>query len=311
MAAIIHLVSAICLSILSVTTVISNLLLLVAIWKDPFNYFTAPRTWFIVALSLADFLTAITTEPFFAAYYFGIYFQGVDTVVFKTLFIAGQIISTVAINYSFLMVLALSWSQYIAMKCPHSFNRIVTKKNTLIFISLSLLYLLCFTSLQFTGMDQHIFLKVSLAVNSTFLSLNLMLISLLLNIEFRRLINRRRASENNVSSDISSSLNARPKRKSCREKLQNQFTIVAMYLSAILLFSALPHVITAQIYIYSVTNLSPQIAQNFKIAIQITDLLLFLKVCLDTFVYVWRLPIYRRTIKNLFFRQKFNREQQC
>lgn len=302
MAPIIHLASAICLSVLCVTTVTSNLLLLVAIWKDPFKCFSAPTTSFIVALSMADLVTALTTEPFFSAYYFVVYFQGFEEVssVLNHLFTAGSIISTVAISYSFLIVLALSWSQYVAMKCPHNFKRIVTKRNTVIFILLSLLYLLCFTSLQFMGIDKYTFLKVSLAVNTTFLSVNLMVILLLLNVEFRRHVNRGRT----LDAPDSSSPDARPKRKTRRENLQQQFTVVAMYLAAILLLSALPHVITAQIYLYSATNLSPQAIQNFQIALQISDLLLFLKVFLDTFVYAWRLPTYRRTIKTLFFRRE-------
>lgn len=301
MAASIHLTSAICLSVLSVTTVTSNLLLLVAIWKDPFKCFSAPATSFIVVISLADLLTALTTEPFFATYYFVVYFQGFEAVnnAISHLFTAGSIISTVAISYSFLIVLALSWSQYLAMKCPHNFRRIVTKRNTVIFVLLSLLYLLCFTSLQFTGIDKYIFLKVSLAMNTTFLSVNLMVILLLLNVEFRRHVKRGRAFEAPYESTSSST---RPKRRTRRENLQHQFTAVAMYLAGILLLSALPHVIIAQIFLYS-SNLSPQAARNFQIALQISDLLLFFKVCLDTFVYAWRLPVYRRTIKTLFFRR--------
>ena len=303
MAAIIHLTSAVCLSALSVTTVTSNLLLLVAIWKDPLKCFTAPTTSFIVVISLADLLTALTTEPFFAVYYFVVYFQGIEAVssVLDKLFAAGIIISTVAISYSFLIVLALSWSQYVAMKCPHSFKRIVTQRNSLIVILLSLIYLMCFTSLQFTGMDKVLFFKLSLAINTTFLSVNLMVILLLLNIEFRRHLRRGRSFEVPAGSP-SSAPNSVPKRKSRRENLQQQFTAVAMYLAAILLLSALPHVITAQVFLYS-SNLSPPAIQNFQIALQISDLLLFLKVCLDTFVYAWRLPTYRRTIKILFFRR--------
>lgn len=304
MAAIIHLTSAVCLSALSVTTVTSNLLLLVAIWKDPLKCFTAPTTSFIVVISLADLLTALTTEPFFAVYYFVVYFQGIEAVssVLDKLFAAGSIISTVAISYSFLIVLALSWSQYVAMKCPHSFKRIVTQRNSLIVILLSLIYLMCFTSLQFTGMDKGVFLKLSLAINTTFLSVNLMVILLLLNIEFRRHLRRGRSFEVPAGSP-SSAPNSIPKRKSRRENLQQQFTAVAMYLAAILLLSALPHVITAQVFLYSQSNLSPPAIQNFEIALRISDLLLFLKVCLDTFVYAWRLPTYRRTIKMLFFRR--------
>lgn len=304
-AEVIHLASAVCLSVLSVTTVTSNVLLLVAIWKDPLNCFSAPTTSFIVGISLADLITALTTEPFFAAYYYVLYSEGHDAVtsVLETLFTAGSNISTVAICYSFLLVLALSWSQYIAIKCPHSFKRIVTKRNAIIFILLSLVYLLFFMSLQFVGiMDQFTFLKLNLAVNSSFLSVNLMVILFLLNAAFRRHVKRGRAFE--LPAEDSS---PRRNRKTRRENLQQQFTAVAMYLAAILLLSALPHVITAQIFLYLSDELSPQGIKNIKMALQISDLLLFVKVCLDTFVYAWRLPTYRRTIKMLFFRRETGR----
>lgn len=298
---VIHLASAVCLSILSVTTVSSNLLLLIAVWKDPLKCFSSPTTSFIVGISLADLVTALTTEPFFAAYYYVVYTEGRDAVngVLQTLFTAGSNISTVAICYSFLIVLALSWAQYIAIKCPHSFKKVVTRRNAIIFNMLSLFYLLSFMSLRFVGiMDQFTFLKLSLALNTSFLSINLMVILFLLNAAFRRHLKRKRAFEQHEESS-----SPRSSRKTRRENLQQQFTAVAMYLAAILLLSALPHVITAQIFLYLSDELSPQANENIQIALEISDLLLFVKVCLDAFVYAWRLPTYRRTMRMLFFRR--------
>lgn len=302
---VIHLASVICLSILSVTTVSSNLLLLIAIWKDPLNCFDSPTTSFIVGISLADLITSLTTEPFFAAYYYVVYTKGRDAVNdgLQTLFTAGSNISTVAICYSFLIVLALSWSQYIAIKCPHSFKKVVTKRNAIIFNMLSLFYLLSFMSLQFVGiMDQFTFLKLNLAINSSFLSINLVVVLFLVNAAFRRHLERKRAFE-----QPEESYSPRSNRKSRRENLQQQFTAVAMYLAAILLLSALPHVITAQIFLYLSEELSPQANRNLQIALEISDLLLFAKVCLDAFVYAWRLPTYRRTMKILIFRRATER----
>lgn len=300
--ALIHLTSAICLSVLSLTTFTSNLLLLVAIWKDPLKCFTAPTTGFIIAISFADLVTALTTEPIFAAYYFVVHLRGNEAVssVLTDFSNIGSIISSVAISYSFLLVLALSWSQYVAMKFPHNFKRIVNKRNTLMFILLSLVYLLCFASVQFLGVDRHTFLKVSLALNSSFLSVNLMFIMFLVSLEFRRFVIRgsRRAAYD-VQSEISS-FRSEGDRRPRRKNLQLQFTVVAMYLAGILLLSALPHVIIAQVFLYSSKSLSLPSTRNFQVALQISDLLLFLKVCLDSFVYAWRLPTYRRTVKTLF-----------
>ena len=296
----IHFASAICLSILSVTTVTSNLLLLVAIWKDPMKCFRAPTTGFIVGISLADLVTALTTEPFFAANYYTAYFSGMDSVgeALQMLFKAGSIISTVAISYSFLILLALSWSQYIAIKCPRNFKRIVTRRNTIICNFLSLLYLLSFTALQFTGINEYLFLKVNLAVNSSFLSVNLVVILVLLNSAFRRHINHGRSLP---AREIPSKQISGERRSTRQDNIEHQFTAVAIYLAAILLLAALPHVITAQMYLYS-SSLSPKATENFRIALEISDLLLFLKVCMDTFVYAWRLPSYRQTVKILFLR---------
>ena len=303
----VFLASAICLSLLSLTTFISNLLLLLAICrKDSGKYFkfTAPRTVFMVVLSLADLLTALTIEPFFAAYYFIIYFQEEEEVssLLKTLVNAGQLISTVAINFSFLVVLALSWSQYIAIKHPQGFKKIVTKRNAVILMLLNLLYLVCFISLKFiTGISEIVFFKINLAKNSMFLTVNLIAILLLLNVEFRRLVKRRHSWPENIPSDITT-LNSidRCKPKTRRDNLLKQFTVVVIYLAVILLLAALPHIIIAQIYLYS-SDLSPQALQNLRIAFLVSDLLLFLKMCLDSFVYAWRLSSYRRAIKMLFF----------
>ena len=267
----------------------------------------------MVALSLADLLTAFTTEPFFAAYGFIIYFQEDEAVssVLETLVSAGQLISTVAINFSFLVVLALSWSQYIAIKHPQGFKKIVTKRNAVILILLNLLYLVCFISLKFiTGISEIVFLKINLAKNSMFLTVNLIAILLLLNVEFRRLVKRRHSWPENIPSDITS-LNSidrcKPKRR--RDNLLKQFTVVVIYLAVILLLAALPHIIIAQIYLYS-SDLSPQALRNLRIAFLVSDLLLFLKMCLDSFVYVWRLSSYRRAIKMLFLcrGEKYRRE---
>ena len=125
-----------------------------------------------------------------------------------------------------------------------------------------------------------------------------MVILFLLNAAFRRHLKRKRAFEQHEESS-----SPRSSRKTRRENLQQQFTAVAMYLAAILLLSALPHVITAQIFLYLSDELSPQANENIQIALEISDLLLFVKVCLDAFVYAWRLPTYRRTMRMLFFRR--------
>ena len=61
--------SAICLMILSPVTIISNVLLLLTIYKDPLKCFRTPATYFIVALAVVDFTTGLCFEPFYLMYH--------------------------------------------------------------------------------------------------------------------------------------------------------------------------------------------------------------------------------------------------
>ena len=65
--------SAYLFSILSPITVVSNGLLLVAIYKDPFKCFRTPVTFFNVSLAIVDLLAGTIVEPSFAIFYFACY----------------------------------------------------------------------------------------------------------------------------------------------------------------------------------------------------------------------------------------------
>ena len=287
------LASAILLTLLAPVTVVSNGLLLVAIWQDPLKCFKTATTYFVIGLSLADMTTGLTVEPFFAVFYFVRYTQGGEqALTYATLSKAGSTISTVAICYSFLIVLALSWSQFIAITWPHSYKRIVTTRNVTLLITASFLYLLTFTLiLQYAGLvDEVTFLKIQLAAHASFLSVNLIVISVLLSVAFRRRVSSRAAAASTRSARVSAK----------RDKMERQFTALAMYLAAILLLAALPHVCIAQLYLYLAASFSDEVRLRFVVALRVSDLLLFVKVCLDPFIYAWRLPHYRRALRQIF-----------
>lgn len=289
--------SACCLSVLSVVTTTSNILLLTAIWKDPLKCFKSAAKYFIVGLSIADLITGLTTEPFFAAYYFTQFFEKTLSPgpLLEWLFYIGGIISGVALKYSFLVVLALSWSQLTAISFPHQYRRFITTRNIIIFMVCAFLYLVLFTAVQFMGiLDINTFHKVDLACNSTFLSANLLIVSLLLYRAYKR-----RSALRETSTKPQSLIKG--KRKQGREKsMDHQFTIVSMYLGAILLLCALPHVTTVYIFLYPTSPLIGQRYLNLLVLLRISDVLLFVKVCVDPFIYAWRLPNYRKTLLKLF-----------
>ena len=292
--------SAILLVILSVLTILANGLLLGAVWKDPLKCFRSPTTYFVIGLAIADLLTATTTEPFFAAFYFMRHLYGPEQALTRhewplRLYNVGQLISTVTISSSFIIVLALTWSQYIAISFPHKYKLWVTRSRVIFVTVASVVYFICFTLLPHTGVDKITYLKVDLALHPTLTSLVLLVTLVLLYRSFTRQVKRADAIMENMRNPSGRRVSA----------LERQFTIVTIYLAGILLSSALPHVAVQYIFLYYPVQRGSASDSYISIAIRIRDLLLFLKVALDAFIYAWRLQTYRRALRETFsFRRK-------
>lgn len=301
----IELASAIVLCILSPITVVSNSLLLTAIYKDPLRCFRTPMTFFIAGLALADLLIGLTVEPFFAIYYFADFanFTAKPSEAYRLIHRIGGIISTVAISVSFFVVLALSVCQYIAVTYPHQFKDIVSRNRVLCFLAASFVYITSFCMLQFTGIDLNTFLKIDLMIHPTLFSLILIVVQILLYTAFNRHLQqsdtlRKKASLNQSLQKVNSYK---------RRHSERQFTVMTFYLTAILLASASLHNVVLYIYLFrkpknTVENI------NIHIGLRVSDLMLFIKVALDIFIYAWRLPTYRRALScTLFGRRAVSR----
>lgn len=294
----IKLASAIVLSILSPITVISNGLLLTAIYKDPLRCFRTPMTFFIAGLAVADFIIGLTVEPFFATFYFADFVNVRERPSESFLLIhrIAGIISTVAISLSFFVVLALSVCQYIAVTYPHQFKDIVSKNRVLCFLAVSCVYLTSFCMLQFTGIKMTTFLKIDLIIHPTLFSLILIIVQLLLYTSFNRHLQQSNTLRRKTS--LNQSLQKANSYK--RRHSERQFTVMTFYLTAILLASASLHNVVLYIHLFrEPKNMAENV--NIHIGLRISDLMLFIKVALDMFIYAWRLPSYRRALRCTLF----------
>ena len=293
-----ELVSTVFLCLMSIITVVPNCLLLTAIWRNPGKSFRTASTSFVVGLAVADLLTGLTTEPFFAAYYLGRYLNtyhnhDLSTELLNTLYNVGGSVSTIAISSSFLIVLALTWSQFVAISYPHKYKLWVTQKRAVICVVASYIYFIGFTMLQFSGMDWKMFRKIDLAIHPTLVSILLSVTLVLLGRAYRQKIHR-----SNTPHVFPQNAGNAPNSTSRKANLERQFTIVTIYLAGILLISALPHVFILHCFLYCKdTTLKEKV--TILIAMRIKDLLLFLKVSLDAFIYAWRLPTYRSALKEV------------
>lgn len=288
-----ELAEGICLSVMSLLTVSANILLLIAVWKDPEKSFRSPTTYFLIGLAITDLLTGATTEPFFALYYIMRFLRGGKNIPasISRLYEVGQSISTVTISSSYLIILGLSMSQYIAIKWPHKYKVLITRNRVIFSVLLSWLYFICFILvLTFsTKIDTDLFLKVDLALHPVLISSVLFITLILLYRVFMKQVQQRKSLRESEKKQQSGGVKGRS------DNLQRQFTIVTFYLAAILLISALPHIAVQFVWLYA--DLPTEGTYYIFMALRIRDLLLFLKVALDAFIYAWRLPAYRQALK--------------
>lgn len=295
-----QLATAISLMCLSPITIISNVLLLLTIFRDPLKCFRCPVTYFIVALALVDISTGIVIEPFFVMARMLKYFTWSLTLhePYKSLSRFGVILSYVGLNTSFLLVLGLIVSQYIAITYPHRYRSIVTTPRVLACISMSCLYFIVFILLQFVGVPLQILLKVDLHLHSTLITVLLVCSSFMLLRAFRKFAKRSRqlraAAHNSTREDTRG--DARASLTRTNRINEKQFTIVTLLLSAMLVVCGLPHVVSVHISFYARQQ---TLQEELKLAAVITigDEMMFLKVALDAFIYAWRLTKYRRSLK--------------
>ncbi|EDO39078.1 predicted protein [Nematostella vectensis] len=297
----VELASAAILIFLCPVTIAANSLLLTAIYRDPLRTFRTPTTFFIIGLACSDLVTAVAVEPFFAMNYIAHYIECGPVIdcepskVFLVLHRVGGIISTIAISTSFLVVLALSVSQYIAVTYPHKYKDLITRSRVVWCVAFSYIYFIAFSLLQFTGLDTYTYLQIDLVLHPTLISIVLAVVHSLLYMSFRRHLNRRNTLKRRSTPHKREKSDRRLNREKTRQS-DRQFTIVTFYLAGILLASASLHTIILYVYFYHKER-SHQANVDIHICLRISDLLLFLKVMLDPFIYAWRLPAYRKALK--------------
>ena len=290
-------ISAFLLSFLSPITVVSNSLLLVAIYKDPFKSFRTPVTYFIISLAVVDLITGLVVEPFFAAYYFACYcYQTLlPGKVFDYLFQTGTFVSLVMLSTSFLLVLALTTTQYIAITFPHKYRRFFTKKRVLVSVSCCFVYFSIFSSLQFTKFPEEIYFKINLHLHPTVVGVLLTAAHIFLYKSFRKFVRKSKAiRQQNM---INQSINQPSHDNKSEAKHQKQLTVVALFLSALLLLSLFPHIVTFYVFLYT-RHQSYEFRFRVSIALRVSDMIMFLKVALDAYIYAWRHPKYRKAVKD-------------
>ncbi|XP_020628379.1 melanocyte-stimulating hormone receptor-like [Orbicella faveolata] len=292
-----QLATGICLAILSPITITSNVLLLFTLFKDPLKCFRAPATYFIVALALVDLTTGLLVEPFFIMHRVATYVKGSPAPCepYNTLYQIGVWLSYVGLNASFLLVLGLILTQYVAITYPHHYRSEVTTRRVLACVGFSLVYFTGFILLQFVVVPKETLFQVDLHLHSTLITVLLILSSAILLRSLRHFAteSRRLVGESGVETGVHGRHTGKPRTNRISEK---QFTIVTLLLSGVFIVCSLPHIITVHMRFYKKQH-TLQERLDLSAAITIADEMMFVKVALDAFIYAWRLTKYRKSLK--------------
>lgn len=304
--------SACTLALLSPITVATNVLLITTIIKDPLKHFKKATSYFVLGLSVADLSCGLLVEPFFAIYYFVRFFTASDKlrVISHTLFVIGSIISTVSLNASFIMVLMLSFVQFIAIEYPYRYKIWIKKRFVLSFVIATWLYFTVFSLLPVLGMDQILFFKLNLTLHSTVISVVLAVLQMLTYRAFKGHLQVHKITRTTSLLHHLHKNSASPQKTSGRKLLQTRsrnydrnLVLLTFYLAAILLFSAFPHITVFYVFLYKQYR-SHKEEVILNILLRITDLFLFVKAAVDAFIFAWRLPSYRKSIRFLLARKQ-------
>ena len=270
--------SAIYMIIVSFTTIVSNGLLLVVFFLDPFKMFRNATTYFLVGLAFVDMLTAVTQEPMYATCFIMMYIRHPDIFsICPPLLTIGENIS---LNASFLIVLAFTVTQYIVVISPLNHARKVTKTRVIICVLAIYLYVITIGVLSLTGVTRGILYKVEnfLFIVSIYLT---MAFYVLLYISFKKKMNSsKNLREDNVETGV-----------------ERKFITINFLLIAILFFCSQPCSLWTIVHLYPIIDPN---SPTTLITFLLMENLLYLKFLLDPFVYAWRIPKYRQALKIIF-----------
>ncbi|XP_068757314.1 adenosine receptor A3-like [Montipora capricornis] len=300
-------VSGTLLAVICPITVLSNALLLIATYKDPFKTFRTPSAYFVVGLAFVDLITGLIPEPMTITCYYRFYNNHPDSHFLKILEVAGTIAS-ITMNTSFFIVLAFTFAQYAEVVFPFKFKRLITVRNTVACVVGLFLYAILFESLQLVGVSREVIAKIDLHLHSTFSLFLTVIIYLLLQRAFEKQMTvTRRLTLTTINTATSEGCadtrdSCTPSERPTQQKLiEKNFVRLNLVIIVILLICSQPSAIVWYVYLYS--GEKTKVSLSLRIAGVVTNNTLFLKSLLDPFVFAWRLPKYRKALKKVFSRE--------
>ncbi|XP_078361495.1 uncharacterized protein LOC144645830 [Oculina patagonica] len=293
---IVRLASGVFLALLAVVTVFASIALLTTLWNKRKRPLKSPTMYFIIGLGVADFMTGLVVEPAFSICYLN---NDLNTCRAEVM----ELIQLV-MNASFLIILFLSWNQFLAVVRPHLYKQFMTKLRVTVLITGIFLYTTSFSILQFSRISKRVLLEIDIYLHATFVPFLLMLSYISMLVCLRRHMHKRKAvffrRNKVVKGDSEGSINFLPIPYSV-ECVERQFIRMNLSLTVVLFVCTLPSIVVMHIALKT-TNASHEYQTNLAIAQKVTDDILFIKFALDPFIFAWNFQqigrIWRAALSN-------------
>ena len=299
----VFLVSGTFLAVICPLTVLANSLLLVAIYKDSFNTFRTPTACFLVGLAITDLITGLVPEPMATSCYFIHYNNHPAITRCPKIFRVAGIVAAITMNSSFLIVMAFTFAQYVAVAFPLKYQRLISVRKTLVCVGFIWIYATLFELMQTMGVSREVIEKIDLHLHSTFSLFFTIITYVLLQVAFHKQMAERSVTlhlTNTASMSTEASIESPPRNQNRKPTVERNFVRLNLLLIVILLVCSQPSAILWYIYLYAGEN--TQKSQTLFVVRVIADNTLYLKFLLDPFVFAWRLPKYRKALKNALCR---------
>ena len=170
---------------LSLFIVATNGVVLFAVFKDPLKCFRTPLTFLVTGIVIADFLVGLVVGPVTIAEYFVFIEDTENTEDFSDLIRASQILSSVIVNVSFLIIVVLSACQLLAIKSPRFFKRFVTKTFAVCWVAIVWFYAIFFALLpEIAGISFLVFWMIDLYAHNVLFIVVLLVLYVLMYLAF-------------------------------------------------------------------------------------------------------------------------------
>lgn len=274
--------------IVATPAVLSNVLLLASVYRDPANrnqIWTTPVTLLVVNLSMCDLLSGIA--PGYGAFYYDIAkLKGQTREKLFGVELLLNITAVVTNIVSSCTIAAMGFDRLVAVSYPLQYKARVTKAKIKVFIAVIWIYSLLFASLNLMGVSKSVFVLL-------YCHLHVSVPLIILPVVYWKAYSALRSHNNRVRHLADGREQMDFARRNRERKIVSAFLwiLVSFYV-----------VFTPQYIAHNVLVFCPSFKKeaSFKFFLYASNKFILVNCSLNPFIYAWRIPKYKRAFKAIF-----------